>query len=79
MKITEKNTLAEWASSRARVSRVLIKYGLDFCCGGSRSLEQACKENPGWKGLILGQHGLINWANDDAECILCMILKWFNR
>lgn len=25
-------------------------------------------ENPQLKGLIMGQHGLINWANDDKEC-----------
>ncbi len=27
-----------------------------------------CAENPGAKGVILGGHGLINWANDDKEC-----------
>lgn len=26
------------------------------------------RENPNLKGLIMGQHGLINWANDDKEC-----------
>ena len=25
-------------------------------------------ENPKLKGLVMGQHGLINWANDDKEC-----------
>ena len=29
---------------------------------------QIASENPQWKGLIMGQHGLINWANDDKEC-----------
>lgn len=24
--------------------------------------------NPGLKGLVMGQHGLINWADDDKEC-----------
>ncbi len=31
-------------------------------------LEQAIKDHPGIKGIILGAHGLINWANDDKEC-----------
>lgn len=31
-------------------------------------LERRCQENPKLKGLILGQHGLINWADDDKEC-----------
>ena len=29
---------------------------------------QIASENPQLKGLIMGQHGLINWANDDKEC-----------
>jgi rhamnulose-1-phosphate aldolase/alcohol dehydrogenase len=31
-------------------------------------LQEAIKANPNSKGIILGQHGLINWANDDKEC-----------
>ncbi len=26
------------------------------------------QDNPNMKGLIMGQHGLINWANDDKAC-----------
>ncbi|MBV9997836.1 MAG: bifunctional rhamnulose-1-phosphate aldolase/short-chain dehydrogenase [Verrucomicrobia bacterium] len=32
------------------------------------ALQRICSEHPGAKGVILGQHGLINWANDDKEC-----------
>ncbi|NNC90172.1 MAG: bifunctional rhamnulose-1-phosphate aldolase/short-chain dehydrogenase [Akkermansiaceae bacterium] len=31
-------------------------------------LQEACEKHPEWKGVILGQHGLINWADDDKEC-----------
>jgi rhamnulose-1-phosphate aldolase/alcohol dehydrogenase len=31
-------------------------------------LQEECRKNPNLKGIILGQHGLINWANDDKEC-----------
>ncbi len=31
-------------------------------------LERVCREHPNAKGAIMGQHGLINWANDDKEC-----------
>lgn len=31
-------------------------------------LQEVCKQHPNAKGVILGQHGLINWANDDREC-----------
>lgn len=31
-------------------------------------LERRAKANPRLKGIILGQHGLINWAEGDKEC-----------
>jgi rhamnulose-1-phosphate aldolase/alcohol dehydrogenase len=31
-------------------------------------LERICREHPKAKGVILGGHGVINWANDDREC-----------
>ena len=31
-------------------------------------LEAMCKQYPKAKGALLGQHGLINWADDDKEC-----------
>jgi rhamnulose-1-phosphate aldolase/alcohol dehydrogenase len=29
---------------------------------------EMARANPRLKGLVMGQHGLINWANDDKEC-----------
>src|SRR5215210_5239448 len=31
-------------------------------------LEQVCKDHPQAQGVILGSHGLINWADDDKAC-----------
>ncbi|HYW35999.1 MAG TPA: bifunctional rhamnulose-1-phosphate aldolase/short-chain dehydrogenase, partial [Balneolaceae bacterium] len=31
-------------------------------------LQEVIEENPGIRGIILGGHGLINWADDDKEC-----------
>lgn len=31
-------------------------------------LEAVCAKHPNAKGVILGQHGLINWADDDKAC-----------
>jgi rhamnulose-1-phosphate aldolase/alcohol dehydrogenase len=31
-------------------------------------LEQICREHPRARGVILGGHGLINWADDDKAC-----------
>ncbi len=29
---------------------------------------EVCRQNPGYIGLVMGGHGLINWADDDKEC-----------
>ncbi len=31
-------------------------------------LQETIRQKPNLKGIILGGHGLINWANDDKEC-----------
>lgn len=31
-------------------------------------MQEASRANPNLKGLVMGQHGLINWADDDKEC-----------
>jgi rhamnulose-1-phosphate aldolase/alcohol dehydrogenase len=31
-------------------------------------IQEICRTHPHAKGAILGQHGLINWADDDQEC-----------
>ena len=31
-------------------------------------MQREAEANPALKGLVMGQHGLINWANDDKEC-----------
>jgi regulator of cell morphogenesis and NO signaling len=36
------NTVGEWVADQPRRAMTLEKLGLDFCCGGRRSLEDAC-------------------------------------
>jgi rhamnulose-1-phosphate aldolase/alcohol dehydrogenase len=31
-------------------------------------LQEICRKNPRAKGVVMGQHGLINWAETDEEC-----------
>jgi len=33
-------------------------------------MQKICRENPKAIGIMMGQHGLINWSNDDRECYL---------
>ena len=44
MNIDKNNTLGEWALEYPGASTVFLKNDLDFCCGGSRTLESSCKE-----------------------------------
>ncbi len=32
------------------------------------TLKRVCEEHPQARGILLGGHGLINWADDDREC-----------
>ncbi|MDB6111606.1 MAG: bifunctional rhamnulose-phosphate aldolase/short-chain dehydrogenase [Pedosphaera sp.] len=32
------------------------------------AMQAICRDNPKAVGMIMGQHGLINWSNDDKEC-----------
>jgi regulator of cell morphogenesis and NO signaling len=42
-------TVGQIAAKDIRKAAIFKKYGIDFCCGGKKSLEQVCKE----KGLEL--------------------------
>jgi regulator of cell morphogenesis and NO signaling len=37
-------SVGEWVASDFRLASVFNRYGIDFCCGGSRPVEQACSE-----------------------------------
>jgi rhamnulose-1-phosphate aldolase/alcohol dehydrogenase len=32
------------------------------------AMQDICRKNPKAHGIMMGQHGLINWADDDKEC-----------
>ena len=43
MRVITEKTLRELVLENPAATRVLEKLGLDYCCGGSQSLEQACR------------------------------------
>src|SRR5690606_11724925 len=47
----QQETLGQMAAKDIRKAQVFKKYGLDFCCGGKKTLQQACTE----KGLDITQ------------------------
>ncbi len=43
MKVTTEKTVRELALENPAATRVFEKLGIDYCCGGNQSLEQACR------------------------------------
>src|ERR1039457_7668179 len=43
MSITAEKTVREVALENPAATRVCEKLGIDYCCGGSKSLEEACR------------------------------------
>ena len=44
--LTQENPIRDFVNENPlRTIPVLKKLGIDFCCGGGKSLQQACEEN----------------------------------
>lgn len=43
MNITEKNIIGELVAQDYRTAQVFKNHGIDFCCNGNRTIEDACK------------------------------------
>jgi regulator of cell morphogenesis and NO signaling len=51
MQTMREETLGQIAAKDLRKARVFKKYGFDFCCGGKKTVKEACLD----KGLDVGQ------------------------
>ena len=38
-------TLADIVTNNIKTAGIFEKYNLDFCCGGNKTIAQACREN----------------------------------
>ena len=43
MSVTAEKTVRELALEIRSATRVFEKLGIDYCCGGNKSLEEACR------------------------------------
>ncbi len=44
MEILEKTTIGEYVAKDFRTAAVFTQYGIDFCCKGNRTIEEACEK-----------------------------------
>ncbi|RVT77700.1 iron-sulfur cluster repair di-iron protein [Flavobacterium sufflavum] len=44
METLEKKTIGEYVAKDFRTAAIFSKYGIDFCCKGNRTIEQACEK-----------------------------------
>jgi len=43
MTVTTEKTVREWVLAQPGATRVFEKLGIDYCCGGNKSLQEACQ------------------------------------
>jgi len=75
MTIVADRTIRDLAQERPGAARVLEQFGLDYCCGGDRGLEEACRT-----AKISLDHVLD--ALDAAEynaCLMAALRDWENE
>ena len=44
MNVVETNTVAQTVTENIKAAHIFKKYGIDFCCGGNTTIENACKK-----------------------------------
>jgi len=53
MIITKNKTVGETVTENIKTAHIFKKYGIDFCCGGGRSIDKACeKKNVDFSKLV---------------------------
>ena len=49
LEITKPRTVGEWVAADYRTASIFREFGIDFCCGGKRTLAEVCRQ----KGIDL--------------------------
>ncbi len=63
----KEKTVAELVSENIKTAHVFKKYGIDFCCGGGKTIEEACKKNK--VEITKLQHELIQTMNSTTPSV----------
>ncbi|MFV0529952.1 MAG: iron-sulfur cluster repair di-iron protein [Flavobacteriales bacterium] len=77
MEISKEKTVAEFVRENIKTTDIFYRYGIDYCCGGGISIEEACKRKNIGVEELLKQLEIVNkeviqedvdyksWALDD--------------
>ncbi|MEZ5356989.1 MAG: iron-sulfur cluster repair di-iron protein, partial [Bryobacteraceae bacterium] len=84
MAIDQLKTVGELAAQSLAATRVFEDYGIDFCCGGSKPFETACREKHLDPRVVLGEIEAAvqqsdsadrrDWPNEPLEALIAYIL-----
>jgi len=62
MNETEQTTIREIVADDFRTAAVFQKFGLDFCCGGGKTIDDACRERDLDPRVVLGELDKVHTA-----------------
>lgn len=66
METLEKTTIGEYVAKDFRTAAIFAKYGIDFCCKGNRTIEEACDKKGHDSETILNEiNAILNTKNDN--------------
>lgn len=84
MSITAEKTVRDIAVERPQSIRVFEKFGIDYCCGGQKPLQEACLKNGADANAVLkaieelelraGADDLHDWTTSSMESLVNHIL-----
>ena len=67
MQTLEKMTIGEYVAKDFRTAAVFSKYGIDFCCKGNRTIEEACEKKDIDTDQLMDQlNTVLSTKNDSA-------------
>lgn len=67
MEILEQKTIGQYVADDFRTAAVFSKYGIDFCCKGNRTIEEACEKKGQDSEIILNEiNTVLNTKNDNT-------------
>lgn len=67
MEVTANKKVAEVVSANIKSAHIFKKFGIDFCCGGGISIEEACRKKNLDKGIVLTELATLENSVDRAH------------